>query len=156
MKDPKRFFQFASYLQYPFMLLGLFYCYKPILTDFNGVFENLSVYLVELNKALVFLGLGVSLSTLQDTTKVQNKFSQRIYDSPRKTTIFLGLMTVLILLFLILGIIGMFGSNKYLQELSFGFISLGVGYVGLLKAAIEMADYQRKKQLASKIISGPN
>jgi len=156
MKDPKRFFQFASYLQYPLLLLGLFYCCRPFLTDFFGVMANFDAYLIELNKAFVFLGLGVSLSTLQDTTKVQNKPSQWVYNSPRKTSIFLGLMTVLILLFLILGIIGMFGSNKYLQELSFGFISLGVGYVGLLKAAIEMADYQRKKQLASKIISGPN
>ncbi|NOS55515.1 MAG: hypothetical protein HOP37_04580 [Cyclobacteriaceae bacterium] len=65
-------------------------------------------------------------------------------------------MAVQILFFLILGMIGMFGSNKYLQELSFGLISLGVGYIGVLKAAIEMADYQRKKQLANKFISGPN
>ncbi len=150
MKDPKQFFQFASYLQYPCGLLGLFYCYYPVLTDFNGVFTNLSVYFIEVNKAMVFFGLGVSLSTLQDTTKVQNKFSQWVYDSPRRTTFFLGLMTFLILLFLILGMVGMFGSNKYLQELSFGLISLGVGYVGLLKAAIEMADYQRKNQLADK------
>jgi hypothetical protein len=156
MKDPKRFFQFASYLQYPLLLLGLFYCCRPFFTDFYGVAANLDAYLIELNKAFVFLGLGVSLSTLRDTTKVQNKPSQWVYNSPRKTSIFLGFMAVQILFFLILGMIGMFGSNKYLQELTFGLISLGVGYIGVLKAAIEMADYQRKKQLANKIISGPN
>jgi hypothetical protein len=150
MNDPKRLFHLASYLQYPCMLLGLFYCYKPVIRDFHGVIANLDVYLVEVNKALVFLGLGVSLSTLQDTTKVQNKFSQWVYDRQRGTNIFLGVLTSQALLFLITGLLGQFGSNKYLQELSFGLISLGVGFIGILKAAIEMADYQRKKQLAAK------
>jgi hypothetical protein len=149
MNDPKRLFHFVSYLQYPFMLLGLFYCYKPVLSNLSNVFTNLDALLIEFNKALVFLGLGVSLSTLQDTTKVQNKFSQRIYENPRKTKRFLVVMTFQTLLFLTLGIIGQVGSNKYLQELSFGLISLGVGFIGMLKAAIEIADYQNKKRLAS-------
>jgi hypothetical protein len=156
MKDPKRLFHIASYLQYPFMLLGLFFCYKPFIIDFEGVITNFAVYFVELNKALVFFGLGVSLSTLQDTTKMQNKFSQRVYDSPRKTNFFLRMFAILAVLFITMGLLGQFGSNKFLQELSFGFISLGVGIIGMLKAAIEMADYQRKKQLANKITSEPN
>jgi hypothetical protein len=156
MKDPKRLFTIASYLQYPFMLLGLFFCYKPIIEDFRGVIAHIDVYIVEFNRALVFLGVGISFSTLQDTTKVQNRLSQWVYDSPRRTTIFLGMFIVQAVLSITLGLMGQFGSNKFLQELSFGFISLGVGILGMLKAAIEMADYQRKKQLANKIISEPN
>jgi uncharacterized membrane protein len=150
MNDPKRLFHLVSYLQYPCMLLGFFYCYKPVVTNFTGFLDNIDVLLVEFNKALVFIGLGTSLSTLQDTTKVQNKFSQRIYDNPRKTKFFLWSMVLQILLFLTLGFVGLFGSNKYLHELAFGLVALGVGFIGMLKAAIEMADYQRKKQLASK------
>jgi hypothetical protein len=153
--EPKRLFHLTSYLQYPFLLLGLAYCYVPIIKDFS-ILGNLGVYFVEFNKALVFFGLGISLSTLQDTTKVQNKFSQWIYDRPRRTNIFLAILTSQALFYIIIGLMGLFGSNKYLQELSFGLISLGVGIIGILKAAGEMADYQRKKQLASKIISGPN
>jgi hypothetical protein len=74
------------------VLLGLFYCYKPVLTNLDGFLNNLDALLVEFNKALVFIGLGTSLSTLQDTTKVQNKFSQRIYDNPRKTKFFLWII----------------------------------------------------------------
>jgi hypothetical protein len=147
MNDPKRLFHLVSYLQYPFMLLGLFYCCKPVLTNFDTLFTNLDALLIEFNKALVFIGLGASLSTLQDTTKVQNRFSQRIYNSPRKTTIFFVITTFYTVLFIIIGMIGLFGSNKYLQELSFGLISLGVGFIGMLKGAIEIVDYQRKKQL---------
>jgi hypothetical protein len=150
MNDPKRIFNLVSYLQYPFMLLGLFFCYKPVLTNLGTVFTNLDTLLVEFNKGLVFVGLGTSFSTLQDTTKVQNKFSQRVYDSPRKTRIFFIIMSSCIVLFIAIGMIGLFGSNKYLQELAYGLISLGVGFIGMLKAAIEIADYQRKKKLNSK------
>jgi hypothetical protein len=132
------------------VLLGLFYCYKPVLTNLDGFLNNLDALLVEFNKALVFIGLGTSLSTLQDTTKVQNKFSQRIYDNPRKTKFFLWIMVTQTVIYLTLGLIGLFGSIKFLQELAFGLIALGVGFVGILKSAIEMADYQRKKQLLSK------
>jgi hypothetical protein len=132
------------------VLLGLFYCYKPVLTNLDGFLNNLDALLVEFNKALVFIGLGTSLSTLQDTTKVQNKFSQRIYDNPRKTKFFLWIMVIQTVIYLTLGLIGLFGSIKFLQDLAFGLIALGVGFVGMLKSAIEMADYQRKKQLLSK------
>ncbi len=150
MNDPKRLFHLVSYLQYPCMLLGLFYCYKPVITNLEGFMNNIDALLVEFNKALVFIGLGTSLSTLQDTTKVQNKFSQRIYDNPRKTKFFLWIMMIQAVIYITLGLIGLFGSIKFLQELSFGLIALGVGFIGMLKSAIEMADYQRKKQLASK------
>lgn len=150
MNDPKRLFHLVSYLQYPCMLLGLFYCYKPVITNLEGFMNNIDALLVEFNKALVFIGLGTSLSTLQDTTKVQNKFSQRIYDNPRKTKFFLWIMMIQSVIYITLGLIGLFGSIKFLQELSFGLIALGVGFIGMLKSAIEMADYQRKKQLASK------
>jgi hypothetical protein len=150
MNDPKRLFNLVSYLQYPFMLLGLFYCYKPVLTNLGTLFTILDTLLIEFNKGLVFIGLGASFSTLQDTTKVQNKFSQRIYDNPRKTRMFLIMMSSSIVLFITIGLIGLFGSNKYLQELAYGLISLGVGFIGLLKGAIEIVDYQRKKKLNPK------
>lgn len=150
MNNPKRLFHLVSYLQYPCMLLGLYFCYKPVITNNDGFLNNIDALLVKFNKALVFIGLGTSLSTLQDTTKVQTKFSQRIYDNPRKTKFFLWVMVVQILIYITPGIVGLFGTYKFLQELAFGLIALGVGFIGMLKSAIEMADYQRKKNLALK------
>ncbi|NBP69891.1 MAG: hypothetical protein EBR30_12675 [Cytophagia bacterium] len=135
----RNIFNRISYLQYPFMLIGLFYCYRPFFTDLSTLF-------VEMNKALVFMGLGISFSTLQDTQKVQNNFSKRIYQNPRSTKIFVLVMSGMILFFCIAGLIGLFMSEKNaFSELAFGLISVGIGMIGMLKAAIEMADHQQKQ-----------
>jgi hypothetical protein len=67
MKDTRKLFHYISYLQYPLMLVGLFFCYKPFISDINSLW-------VEFNRAMVFMGLGISMSTLQDTAKTQNTF----------------------------------------------------------------------------------
>jgi hypothetical protein len=97
-----------------------------------------------MNKALVFLGLGISFSTLQDTKKVQNDFSKRIYQNPRATKIFVLIMAGMVLFFCLAGLTGFFMSEKNaFSELSFGLISVGIGMIGMLKAAVEMAEYQQ-------------
>jgi magnesium-transporting ATPase (P-type) len=85
MKDPKKLFHKISYLQYPLMLLGLFYCCKPTLFGIDSIW-------MDLNKGLVFFGLAISLSTLQDITKTQEKISKRIFENPNYARIFLWLV----------------------------------------------------------------
>ena len=58
------------------------------------------------NNMLVFMGLAISFSTIQDTTKTQNKFSRKIWQSPAKGKMFLILISFSILVFLVLGLIG--------------------------------------------------
>lgn len=133
----KNIFNRISYLQYPLMLLGVFYCYRPLFTDISTLF-------VELNKALVFLGLGISFSTLQDTTKVQNNFSKRIYQNVRSTKIFILILSGMVLFFCLTGLSAFFMPEKNaFSELAFGLISVGIGMIGMLKAAVEMAEYQQ-------------
>ncbi len=92
------------------------------------------------------MGLGISFSTLQDTNKVQNNFSKRIYQNPRSTKIFVLVMSGMILFFLVAGLAGFFMSEKNaFSELAFGLISVGIGMIGMLKAAIEMAEHQQKQ-----------
>lgn len=141
MKNPKQLFHYISYLQYPLLLVGLFYCYKPF-------FDNYDLLWVDLNKGLVFFGLGISISTLQDTTKTQNKVSRRVFENKRYTKIFLLVLVLQIFLFTGIGLRGLFGTDiKPLADLSFGFISIGIGMIGLLKGAIEIAENLTKSQV---------
>lgn len=140
MTDPKKTFHRISYLQYPFMLVGLFYCCKPLISNFT-------LFWSDFNIGLIFMGLGISFSTLQDTTKTQHKFSKKTFENPKYARMLLMVLGSEIIIFMVLGLIGLFSDvRKPLHDLSFGFISLAIGIVGLLKAAIEMAENHRKKE----------
>ncbi len=93
---------------------------------------------------MLFMGIGISFSTLQDTQKTQNDFSKRIWENPTKGKVFLTLMGLFTLLLLIGGLIGFFLSDSsVLNELSLGLIVMGIGFLGLLKAAAEMFENHR-------------
>jgi magnesium-transporting ATPase (P-type) len=139
MPNAKLSFHYLSYLQYPFMLIALFYCYRPV------IFQNMEMIWEDINIGLVFMGLGISFSTLQDTTKTQNKLSRKIFENAKYSKIFLFVLGFQILFFITLGMFGVFNTNiLILSNLAFGFISIGIGMVGMLKSAIEMAENHRK------------
>ncbi|NAS30766.1 hypothetical protein GTQ40_07265 [Flavobacteriaceae bacterium R38] len=135
----KLYFHYISYLQYPLMLIALFYSFRPILFDSELDLKNV-------NSMLVFAGLAVSFSTLQDTSRTQNKISRRIWESPKKGRIFLAYLGILNLFLIVYGVYG-FLSNKedgILTEISFGIIVLGIGMIGMLKSGIEKFEKHRK------------
>ena len=137
MGKVKQIFQAISYLQYPLMLAGLGWMVYPYFAGFDTFWTSL-------NNALVFMGLGISFSTLQDTTKTQNNFSKKIWEDPRKGMLALMVIAGTTLVFLTVGMFGFFLSEGgILKEVSFGTLMLGLGYVGLLKSAIEMHDHHR-------------
>ena len=137
MGNVKQIFQAISYLQYPLMLAGLGWMVYPY-------FAGCDTFWTSLNNALVFMGLGISFSTLQDTTKTQNNFSKKIWEDPRKGMLALMVIAGTTLVFLTVGMFGFFLSEGgILKEVSFGTLMLGLGYVGLLKSAIEMHDHHR-------------
>jgi len=133
-----------SYLQYPFLLLSAYY---SLVTGFDlgqSLAKKLEIDLTNINMTLVFMGLAISLASLQDTTKVQFSFAKKIYQNRAKANFFFVVVAVEIFIFLGLGVAGMFSSVRLLHEISFGLISLGVGLIGLLKAAVEMFEHQQK------------
>jgi hypothetical protein len=141
----KAFFHFISYLQYPLMLIALYFTFSPYLTGIDNLKENPDLIFQKLNISLIFMGLGVSFSSLQDTTKTQNKISKDIWENPKKGKIAILLMSFLIFFILILGLIGYFNSvDGILEDLSIGLIVLGLGLFFLLKAAVEMFENHRK------------
>ena len=133
-------FHIVSYLQYPFMVVALYFAFHPYINGFNEVFDDL-------NKMLIFMGLGVSFSTLQDTTKVQNKLSLRIYQNPRYSRIFVYYLMGLIAFMLVMGCIGFFGNTPgALKDISLGFLVFALSMLGLLKAVGEMIDNHGPKK----------
>jgi len=141
----RRTFQVLSYIQYPLMLLALFYSIKPYLKGFDYLIENPDILLKNYNYVLIFMGLGISFSTLQDTTKMQNEFSRKIWSDPKKGKIAILLICVMIILFLSYGIFGYFiTENENIRELSFGSIVFGIGLIGFLKTALDVFDNHRR------------
>ena len=137
MLDARNTFHKISYLQYPFMLAGLFYAFKPYVVGFNTIWENA-------NLAMIFIGLGISLSTLQDTAKTQNKASRKVWESPKKGKMALNLIAIMAIFLIVLGLYGIYiSTSEIFKQLAFGIIVLGIGVVGMLKTAIEMFENHR-------------
>ncbi|MEM6320621.1 MAG: hypothetical protein AAF960_23330 [Bacteroidota bacterium] len=137
IKKYKKYFQYLSYLQYPLMVTALFFTLLPF-------FQGFDIYFEAINKAMIFAGLSLSFSTLQDTTKTQNKLSKKIYENPTYAKWFIGYMVTMTLSILCFGLFGLlFTHHEKINEIAFGLLVLGIGMIGMIKMVMEMADYHR-------------
>lgn len=138
----KQLFHYISYLQYPIMLVALLHVgwmYYDLL-----VLETVDSMLVHVNNGLLFMGIAISFSTLQDTSKTQNKFSRRIWEHPKKGRIMLIILFAAAMLLIAIGAMGLVSTaGNALSELSLGVLVLGLGMMGLLRVAIEMYENHR-------------
>lgn len=126
-------FHALSYLQYPLVAVAVVQVLLALRAEEAARFEAL-------NSGLVFMGLSVTMSTLQDTTTTQNELSRRVWTSPTLGPLFLGALAAMAMAFIGVGLWGLHSAGDgRLQELSLGILVLGIGVVGLLKAAAEMA-----------------
>lgn len=126
------------------MLMGLYFAFKPYFQEIEELKANPDLIFQNLNSLLIFMGLGVSFSSLQDTSKTQNKFSEKIWKHPIKGKIMITIMSLITLSFLTIGLIGYYFTKVgILKELSIGLFVLGLGMFGLIKAAIEMFENHR-------------
>jgi MFS family permease len=117
------------------MLIALYYAIQPY-------FSGTGTDLVSLNNAMVFVGLGISLATLQDPSRSQNKVFRYISEHPGHGKRMIALMAVITLFIMIFGLIGFFQEkNQTLNELYFGFFLLGVGLIGFIKGAVDVMDF---------------
>lgn len=106
-------------------------------------FAGFDTFWTSLNSALVFVVLVISFSTLQNTTRTQNTFSKK-NGRTRKGMVALVVIGATTLFFLAVGMFGFFVFwDGIIKEVSFGMLMLGLGYIGLLKAAIEMHENHR-------------
>jgi hypothetical protein len=137
MMSPRQFFHYVSYLQYPVMLVAVVFAFRPYIVGFDTIWVNY-------NNMLIAAALGISLSTLQDTTRTQNELSRKIWEHPRKGRIAIIVISAMTLMSIVFGLIGLYVSpNDALHQMSLGMLALGIGLVGLLKGAIEMFENHR-------------
>jgi hypothetical protein len=131
MKLLKLVFHLLSYLQYPAMVMALYYPLMPLLA-------GKELQWTDLNNSLVFVGLGISLATLQDPARSQNKLFSYIKDHPEDGKRIILLIVAITALILVLGIVGFFSDHtNTLNELYFGFFLFGVGLIGFLQRALD-------------------
>ena len=149
MKNLTQIFHTISYFQYPLILGSLWFYIPFIVSLLNG-----NADWAKLNDTLIFFGLTVSFATLQDTKKTSLKFEKKIWKNPKRGKIFIIGIAFLVFSLLIFGIFGYFlASNKIIQEVSFGIIVLGIGFIGFLKTGIEIFENHRddkNKTMANK------
>jgi hypothetical protein len=135
--DARQVFQWLSYLQYPALLVALGFALWPLFHRMQGM---LDAY----NNALLYAGVGIGMSSLQDPTKTQNKVSRKTWEDPRKGLLVLWLLASQALLSIVLGLLGTaLADSTALSQLSLGMVAFGLGMVGLLKTAIEMREHHR-------------
>lgn len=140
----KQFFHYVSYLQYPLVITAMVFAVKPYMSGLEQSDEFIDDFLKNTNIVFIFLGLGISFSTLQDTTKTQNKISRKVWENPRKAKIIIFIVAFFVFLLLSLGISGLFTIKETeLKNLSIGIIVLGIGVLNMLKSAIELFEYHR-------------
>ena len=139
MSKTTRIFHAISYLQYPLMLAALAY-YVPFVMSMINQPVDWSL----LNQVLILMGVALSFSTLQDTRTTQNKMSKKIWQDPRKGKAFLWVIAVMALLFIVTGLLGLllFDADQT-ESVAVGLTVLGIGMLGMLKAAIEMFENHR-------------
>ena len=134
----KGVFHKISYLQYVLMAISLYFFARFALT------LKAAAHWEQLNAALVFYGIAISVSTLQDTTTTQNEISRKVWQSPLFGKLFLGLIGVMVVGFLAAGLIGFIRLEEdILKDVSFGLIVIGIGLTGVLKSAGEMFENHR-------------
>ncbi len=134
----KAVFHKISYLQYVLMAVSLYYFLRFALTLKGATDWG------QLNSALVFYGIAISVSTLQDTTTTQNEISRKVWESPLYGKLFLGMIGVTVVGFLTAGLIGFIRLEEdILKDVSFGLIVIGIGLTGILKAGGEMFENHR-------------
>ena len=144
-------FQWVSYLQYPAMLAAIAYTAKSAWTASHMGPAGWSPVFDDWNYVLLYAGISVGLSSLQDSTRTQNDVSRRVWQDPRKGRWMLMLLSAYALGAMVIGLVGAYmAESTVVNQLSLGLMAFGLGMVGLLKTAIEMREHHRlDKQPAS-------
>ena len=139
MKNPTKIFHAISYLQYPLMLVA-FGFYIPFVISLI----QRPIDWAMLNYMLIFLGVALSFSTLQDTTTTQNKISKRVWQDPRKGKALLVVFAVSAFVLIVSGLWSLFVlEGDQTESVAIGLTVLGIGMIGLLKVALEMFENHR-------------
>ena len=123
-------------LQYPFLLIALYYCSEPI---FLGI-DTFSTYdlTTNYNLCLLFAGIGLSFTSLADITK-RTKIGNKLFGKRKNAKLWLIYVGVLIITTFILAVDAkFFSNNQNFNEFAIGLFVFGIGMIGLLRMQLEI------------------
>ena len=142
--EARQAFQWLSYLQYPLLLVSMVYVVKGMLALFALKTAGWGPVLDLANLVLLYAGVAIGLSSLQDPTKTQNKASLRVWQDPAKGRLLLWVLAVYSFIAIVLGLVGAsLAKDTAISQLALGLVAFGLGMIGLLKTAIEMREHHR-------------
>lgn len=143
-RSVRDFFQALSYLQYPALAVALVYAVLAGLALGKAAQAGMAPIFDLMNCVLLYAGVGIGLSSLQDPTKTQNEMSRKVWQDPRKGRWMLALLAFYALGAMAVGLLGAYrAQTTVMNQLSLGLVAFGLGMVGLLKTAIEMREHHR-------------
>lgn len=138
MKDFIKYFHYVSYLQFPFLIIGLYYSYRPLFVGMKDMFSDY-------NMSLFFFGIGMSFSSLTNMRK-RTKIGDKIYAHPKRAKWWLIYMIVLIIVIFTLATITMFiTKDERFQEFGVGLFVLGIGTIGLLRMSLDAIEFYQNE-----------
>ena len=100
MNKIKYFFHLLSYLQYPLLIVGLFFIVKPFFKGFDYLSSNSEYVFQNYNYALIFLGLTLGFASLQDSTKTTLKYEKNFGEIQKSKTIMIFTIATMIIFLL--------------------------------------------------------
>lgn len=137
-------FQWISYLQYPAVLVTLGYVLKSGIDVAQVARNGWAPVFDGWNYALLYAGVAIGLSSLQDPARTQNEISLRVWRNPRAGRWMLGVLAAYAGLAMAGGLVGAYRADTtVVAQLSMGLVAFGLGMVGLLKTAMEMREHHR-------------
>jgi hypothetical protein len=142
--EARQAFQWLSYLQYPLLLVSMVYVVKAMLALETLKTTGWGPVIDLANMVLLYAGVAIGLSSLQDPTKTQNDVSLRVWQDPAKGRLLLWVLAVYSLSTIVVGLIGAsMAKDTAISQLALGLVAFGLGMIGLLKTAIEMREHHR-------------
>lgn len=148
MKNVKNLFHRLSYLQYPLVLVAFILLIKPLLKGFDYLSSNPEYLFNTYSRALIFFGVTLSFSALQDPSRTSLWFENKIWQNPKKAKVLISITLITTFIFLISGLLGLTMSGSSQREFSIGSIVLAIGLLGYLKFQIEVFEIHKEKDSA--------
>ena len=133
---------YASFLQYPFMLIALYHCYEPLIKGFENLDKDSIIE--NYNLGFLFFGVALSFTSLADIRK-RTKLGDKIFGKEKRAKIWLICACGVILTIFSFAIYcRFFIGDEQLEDLSIGIFVFGIGMLGLLRMNIDIIKTYQK------------